>query len=228
MRVLLVEDDHRLSQSLARGLEDAGFSVDAVYDGDEGLAAALAMPYDALILDIMLPGLDGLQVSRQLRARRVHTPILMLTARDAVDDRVGGLEAGADDYLSKPFALRELVARIRALARRHLPDRAAILSAGPIVIDTGARELRVRGKPISLTAKEFAILEYFLLHPRQVLSQTQILEHAWHYDFEGGRNLVEVYVGRIRRKLTAAGSPDPLLTLRGAGYRFEPPKCDDT
>ncbi|HLH71373.1 MAG TPA: response regulator transcription factor [Candidatus Dormibacteraeota bacterium] len=222
MRILLVEDDHRLAASLRRGLEDAGFAVDAAYDGEEALACAEATPFDLIVLDVMLPGLDGLEVSRRLRGRRVHVPILMLTARDSVDDRVQGLEAGADDYLVKPFALRELVARMNALLRRHLPDRTSTLRSGPIELDLGRHELRVHGRAVALTAKEFAILEYFMLNPGQLLTRNQIIEHVWNYDFDGGHNLIEVYVGRLRRKLLAAGTSDPLVTVRGFGYRFDP------
>jgi len=222
MRILLIEDDHRLTQSLRRGLQEAGFSVDAVHDGDEGLAAGLSTPYDVIVLDVMLPRLDGFEVSRRLRRNRIHTPILMLTARDSVDDRVQGLDSGADDYLAKPFALKELLARIRALARRHLPDRTATLSAGPIILDTAAHTLRVGDRPVELTAKEFSILEYFMLHPGRLLSRDQVINHVWNYDFEGGRNLIEVYIGRLRHKLTGAGAADPFVTVRGAGYRFDP------
>lgn len=221
MRLLLVEDDRRLAATLRRGLQEAGFSVDMVHDGEEGLAGAMSNPYDVVVLDVMLPGIDGLEVSRRLRSNRVQTPILMLTARDAVDDRVAGLESGADDYLAKPFAIREVVARIRALARRHLPDRTAILRAGPIVLDTAARILQVRDRVVELTAKEFSILEYFMLHQARVLTRSQIIEHVWDYDFGGGRNLIEVYVGRLRRKLIGAGAGDPFVTVRGSGYRFD-------
>jgi DNA-binding response OmpR family regulator len=169
----------------------------------------------------MLPGLDGLEVSRRLRNARVHTPILMLTARDSVDDRVSGLESGADDYLVKPFAMREVVARIRALARRHLPQRSGVLTAAKVTLDTGAHILRVSGKVVELTSKEFAILEYFLLNQGRLLTRSQIIEHVWDYDFDGGRNLIEVYVGRLRRKLIEAGGADPFVTVRGAGYRYE-------
>ena len=223
MRVLLVEDDHRLAASLGRGLQQSGFSVDNAFDGEDGLSAALTTTYDAIVLDVMLPGLDGLEVSRQLRSRRVHTPILMLTARDSIDDRVRGLEAGADDYLAKPFALRELVARLKALVRRHIPDRTAVLRLGPLCLDTSSHDVTVGDRKLQLTAKEFAILEYFMLHPRLVLTRFQIIEHVWQYDFEGGDNLVEVYVGRLRRKLQQAGMKDPFLTIRGAGYRLDPP-----
>ncbi len=222
MRVLIVEDDHRLAASVRRGLEDAGFATDVVFDGEEALAAALATPYDVILLDVMLPKIDGLEVSRQLRSRRMHAPILMLTARDSIDDRVGGLESGADDYLVKPFALREVVARIKALSRRHLSDRTAVLTAGPVALDTSAHRLTVGGQQVELTPKEYAILEYFMLHQGQLLTRDQVIKHVWDYDFEGGRNLVETYVNRLRSKLAGAGASDPFATVRGArGYRFE-------
>ncbi|HEY7201849.1 MAG TPA: response regulator transcription factor [Candidatus Dormibacteraeota bacterium] len=223
MRVLIVEDDPQLAASLHRGLEEAGMAVDTVADGPSALDAAPAAAYDVIVLDVMLPGRDGLDVVRALRERRLRTPVLMLTGLGAVEDRVRGLEAGADDYLVKPFALSELVARVRALRRRHLPDRTAILTAGPIRLDTGAHRLEVDGREVALTAKEFAILELFLLHPGQLLTREQILQGVWDWELEDGRNLVEVYVGRLRRKLAAAGAGDPLRTLRGAGYRFEVP-----
>jgi DNA-binding response OmpR family regulator len=221
MRILLIEDDRRLAASIQRALGESGLAVDVVQDGEEGVAAALSAPFDVVVLDVMLPGRDGLAISHQLRQQRVNTPILMLTARDAVDDRVRGLEAGADDYMVKPFAMRELIARIRALARRHLPDRTSVLTAGKIVLDTAAHRLRVGGREVELTAKEFAILDFFLHNPGRLLSRTQIIEHVWDYDFDGGHNLVEVYMGRLRRKLTAAGAGDPFVTIRGAGYRLE-------
>ncbi len=221
MWVLLIEDDRRLASILRRGLQEAGMAVDVTHDGDEGLAAGLTTPFDAIVLDVMLPGINGLEVSRRLRDRRVHTPVLMLTGRDSVDDRVLGLEAGADDYLVKPFALREVVARIRALTRRQLADRTAVLRAGSVTLDTARHVVTVNGREVFFTAKEFSILEHFMLNRGRLLSRTQILEHGWPYDFEGGRNLVEVYVGRLRQKLTAAGIEDPLVTVRGAGYRYE-------
>lgn len=222
MRILVVEDEQRLAATLRRGLTEIGFAVDVAYEGDDGLAAALSTPYDVLVLDLMLPKLDGLLLTRELRSRRVPTPILMLTARDSLDDRVKGLGAGADDYLGKPFAMRELVARIRALARRQLPDRTEVLQAGPIAMDTSAHTVRVCGQPVELTAKEFAVLQFFLLHQRQLLTRSQIIENVWNYDFDGGRGLIEVYVGRLRRKVQEAGGSDPFVTLRGVGYRFDP------
>ncbi|MHB8718406.1 MAG: response regulator transcription factor [Candidatus Dormibacteria bacterium] len=221
MRILLIEDDRRLLSILRRALSEAGMAVDSAEDGEEGLTAALTTDFDVLVVDVMLPGIDGFELTRRLRDRRIRTPVLMLTGRDAVEDRVRGLEAGADDYLVKPFALREVVARIRALSRRHLEDRAAELRAGPLVLDTAAHVLRIHDTEVSLTAKEFTILEYLLLNRGRLLSRTQILEHGWPYDFEGGRNLVEVYIGRLRQKLTAAGMDDPIVTVRGAGYRYQ-------
>jgi DNA-binding response OmpR family regulator len=220
VKVLLVEDDRRLAESLRRSLTESRMTVDVSHNGEDGLAAASANPYDVIVLDVMLPRLNGLDLTRRLREGRVETPILMLTARDAVDDRVAGLDAGADDYLVKPFALREVVARLRALSRRHLPNRKAELHSGKMVLDTAGHVLTVDHKPVELTTKEFAILEYFLLNPGRLLTRSQILEHAWDYDFEGGRNLIEVYIGRLRKKLIEAGAGDPFVTIRGSGYRF--------
>jgi DNA-binding response OmpR family regulator len=222
MRVLIVEDDHRLATSMRQGLEEAGFAADTVYDGEEAVAAALTTDYDVILLDVMLPKLDGIEVSRQLRSHRMHAPILMLTARDSLEDKVLGLERGADDYLVKPFALREVVARIKALTRRHLVDRTSVLAAGSISLDTVAHQLAVRDKHVPLTAKEYAILEYFMLNQNRLITRQQVIEHVWNFDFEGGRNLVEVYIGRLRKKIVEAGATDPFATLRGAGYRFEP------
>jgi DNA-binding response OmpR family regulator len=200
---------------------ESRMAVDVAHDGEEGLAVAASTPYDVIVMDVMLPRLDGLEVTRRLRERRVETPILMLTARDGVDDRVGGLEAGADDYLVKPFALREVVARLRALTRRHVPDRKAQLKAGKLLLDTAAHTLAIDGRDVELTSKEFAILEYFLLNQGRLLTRGQILEHGWDYNFEGGRNLIEVYIGRLRKKLIDAGAGDPFVTVRGSGYRYE-------
>lgn len=222
MRILVAEDDSQLAADLHRGLRELGMAVDVLGDGEEALAAAQAAAYDVIVLDVMLPGRDGYEVARTLRRRRVGSRILMLTGRTTVDDRVQGLESGADDYLAKPFALKELVARIRALARRDLVDRSAVLSAGSLRLDSRARRLTVGDQIVELTAKEYSILEFFMLHPGQVLTREQVLDNVWGWDAETGENLVEVYVSRLRRKLAAAGAPDPWTTLRGAGYRF----CD--
>lgn len=195
-------------------------AVDVAHNGEDGVAAASTTQYDVIVLDVMLPVFDGLEVARRLREHKVDTPILMLTARDGIDDRVAGLEAGADDYLVKPFALREVVARLRALTRRHVPNRKSELRAGKVTLDTGAHTLTVEGHEVDLTAKEFAILEYFLLNQGRLLTRTQILEHAWDYNFAGGRNLIEVYIGRLRKKLAESGAEDPFVTIRGSGYRY--------
>lgn len=221
MRILLVEDDLRLASAVGRALERQAIAVDHAPDGEQGADAARLVSYDVIVLDRMLPRLDGLEVSRRLRAAQVGTPILMLTALDTVDDRVAGLEAGADDYLVKPFAMRELIARMRALVRRHLPERSATLRHGPIEVDTASHMVGVEGRPVTLTAKEYAILEYFLLQAGRLLTREQIVSHVWNSEFDGGAdNLVEVYIGRLRRKLTAAGANDPVVTVRGSGYRL--------
>jgi DNA-binding response OmpR family regulator len=222
MRFLVVEDDRRLSGSLRRGLAEEGFGVDVVESGGDALEAARMTSFDAIILDVMLPGrLDGYDVCSELRNRRIRTPVIMLTALDSVEERVRGLDAGADDYLVKPFAFSELLARLRALTRRHLDARSTILGAGALRLDTAGRQVTVEGRTVLMTAKETAILEYLLHHPGRVLTKAQIEEHVWNYDFASESNLVEVYIGRIRRKLGAAGLPDPIVTLRGEGYRFD-------
>lgn len=217
----MAEDDTRVALNLQRGLERAGFDVDIAQRGDEAVAAAGAFDYDAIVLDVMLPGQDGIAVSKALRQAGKQTPILMLTALDAVVERVAGLDAGADDYLSKPFAMVELVARVKALLRRRLPGRSLQIESGPMRLDTGAHTLRVESELVPLTAKEYAILEYLMVNRGQLVSRTQVLEHVWGLELEGGDNLVEVMLGRIRRKLDLAGAGKPITTVRGAGYRFE-------
>jgi two-component system OmpR family response regulator len=226
MRVLVVEDDRRLAATLRRGLGEAGFAVDLAADGQEGVAAAEATPFDVIVLDVMLPGLDGIQACTELRNNRVMTPILMLTARDSVDDRIRGLDAGADDYLVKPFAFGELLARLRALGRRQTDARSSVIDVAGIRLDTAARRASVDGRPVALRTKELAVLECFMLNPGRLLTRTQVEEHVWSYDFHGGSNLVEAYIARLRRKLTQAGAADPFTTVRGAGYRFDDtPEC---
>jgi two-component system OmpR family response regulator len=221
MRALLVEDDRRLGTLVRRQLEDTGLAVDVVENGWDALGMAETTAFDVVILDVLLPGEhDGFAVCAELRLRRITTPILMLTARGSVEDRVAGLGCGADDYLVKPFAFRELLARVRALTRRHLDNRAAVLALGPIRLDTLGREVTVGGRSLDLTAKELAILEYFMHHPGRALTRTQIEDHVWNYDFDAESNLVEVYVGRIRRKLAAAGAGETIVTVRGVGYRL--------
>jgi len=221
VRVLIIEDDHRLATTLRRVLTEAGMAADVTYDGKEGLEAALADSYDVILLDLRLPLLDGSQVAQRLRERRVHTPILMLTALEPTDDAVAS-GSGIDDHLQKPFSQRDLLAAIRALCRWQPGALADVLRAGRILLDRVAHVVRVGDRRVELTPKEFAILEYFMSNPGRLLTKTAIIEHAWDYEFDGGSNLVEVYVGNLRRKLASAGAADHLATVRGAGYRFEP------
>lgn len=223
MRILVVEDDARVASNVRKGLERAGFDVDIAQRGDEAIAVGSAFDYDAIILDVMLPVQDGIAVSRALRQAGRKVPILMLTALDEVVERVAGLDAGADDYLAKPFAMVELVARVKALLRRQLPGRSLVIEAGPMQLDTAAQTLRVEGALVPLTAREYGILEYLMVNRGQLVSRIQVLEHVWGFELEGGDNLVEVMIGRIRRKLDRAGAGKPITTVRGAGYRIENP-----
>jgi DNA-binding response OmpR family regulator len=221
MRILVVEDEHKLASVLKRGLEEHGYAVDIAYDGEDGLALAMAAPYDLIVLDIMLPKRDGLSVCNQLRSQNMHMPVLMLTARDAVDDRVAGLDSGADDYLTKPFAFRELLARVRALMRRDGRSvRDPILRIADLQIDTVSHEVRRSGRIIDLTSKEYAILEYFARNPNRVLTRTQIAEHVWDFDFVSMSNVIDVYIGYLRRKLNDDSEPRLLRTIRGTGYQL--------
>jgi DNA-binding response OmpR family regulator len=222
MRILLVEDNHRLSHSLKMNLAHEGYSVDTAYDGQEGQDLAELTPYDLLILDILLPVKDGLEVCRALRRRRVQTPILLLTARDSVDDRVQGLDCGADDYLVKPFALPELLARLRALLRRQQPYKSGRLEMGSLVVDPMTHSVERAGKPIALTPKEFALLEYLLYHRSQVVTREMIEQHIWNYDFECESNVIDVYIRRLRRKIDDPFAVKLLTTVRGIGYRLTP------
>lgn len=229
MRILLAEDDEQMGRVLQQGLEEEGFVVELVTTGSEALAACLASEFDVVSLDVMLPEPDGFAVCAELRRHRVPTPVLMLTARDALDDRVRGLNAGADDYLVKPFAFEELVARLRALARRHLAQRSAVIELGDVVLDTAAHLVTISGRRLTLTAKELLILEYLMLNAGRLLSRSQIAEHTWGYDFSSDSNLVDVYVARLRRKLEAEAVLDPIETVRHAGYRFRrDPRCSSS
>lgn len=223
MRILVIEDNHRLSSSLASNLAHEGYSVDTAYDGQEGQDLAELTPYDLIILDILLPKKDGLEVCRDLRRRCIHTPILLLTARDSVDDRVQGLDCGADDYLAKPFAMRELLARLRALLRRQQPYKNGRLEMEDLVIDPVTHSVEREGRPIELTPREFALLEYLLYHPKQVVTREMIEQHIWNYDFECESNVIDVYVRRLRRKIDAPFAVKLLTTVRGVGYRLQPP-----
>lgn len=223
MRILVIEDNHRLNSSLSASLAHEGYSVDSAYDGQEGQDFAELTAYDLIILDIMLPQKDGLEVCRDLRRRRIHTPILLLTARDSVDDRVQGLDCGADDYLMKPFAMRELLARLRALLRRQQPYKNGHLEMENLALDPITHTVEREGQPIELTPKEFALLEYLLYHPNQVVTREMIEQHIWNYDFECESNVIDVYVRRLRRKIDAPFAVKLLTTVRGVGYRLQPP-----
>lgn len=223
MRILIVEDNHRLNNSLKMSLVEDGYAVDSAFDGEEGQDLAEVTPYDAIILDIMLPKKDGIEVCRDLRRQRVNTPILMLTARDTVDDRVLGLDSGADDYLVKPFALNELRARLRALMRRDSPDKTSMLAVGDLTLDPANHQVERAGRPIELTAKEFALLEYFMRNPGRLITREMAEDHIWNYDFEGTSNVVDVYVRRLRRKIDDPAVIKLFETVRGAGYRLVAP-----
>ncbi|MGE0352900.1 MAG: response regulator transcription factor [Gemmatimonadales bacterium] len=223
MRILIVEDDPRLSESVATYLRAAGFAVDTVDDGTRAVTEAAITPYDAVVLDLMLPDMDGIEVCRQLRARGATTRVLMATARDAVEDRIAGLETGADDYIVKPYALGELAARLRALLRRPADSVPVVLSVEDLTLDTGARRARRAGRDIELTTKEFAVLEYLMRHPGRVLTRAQISEHAWDENYDPASNVIDVYIARLRRKIDGSGDSQLLHTIRGAGYRIGAP-----
>jgi two-component system response regulator MprA len=219
MRVLVVDDERAVRDSLRRALELQGYEVDLANDGSEALARleTNGQP-DAVVLDILMPGIDGLEVCRRIRQQGNEVPVLMLTARDAVGDRVAGLDAGADDYLVKPFALEELLARIRALLRRASPSGDGVLRFADIELDPGTREVRRGGEKIDLTRTEFNLLELFLVNPRQVLTRSIIFERVWGYDFGFASNSLDVYIGYLRRKTETGGKPRLIHTVRGVGY----------
>jgi DNA-binding response OmpR family regulator len=220
MKVLIVEDDARLADLVRRGLVEAGHVVDVETDGDSGRSVAQAGDYDAIVLDVMLPTKDGFGVARELRAEGVRTPILMLTAKDAVDDRVRGLDAGADDYLTKPFVFRELEARLRSITRREAQPLRQMLQVGDLVMDLGTRRARRGSRDISLTARETAFLEYLMRNEGLLITRTMLENALWERDRTTASNLIEVYIRRLRAKLGAAGEQSLIHTVRGAGYRF--------
>jgi DNA-binding response OmpR family regulator len=218
MRILLVEDEQGLATVLKRGLEEHGYAVDLAGDGDAALAFASTEPYDLVVLDVMLPDVDGFTVCRQLRNDARNMPVLMLTALDSVEDRVAGLDSGADDYLAKPFDPRELLARVRALLRRDQVQRYPVLRVADIELDTASHEVRRGSLPIELTTREFAILELFIRNANRVLSRDEIAQHIWAFDFSVMSNVIDVYVSNLRRKLGDDTEPRLLRTVRGAGY----------
>ncbi|MGE4413527.1 MAG: two-component system response regulator RppA [Candidatus Caldatribacteriota bacterium] len=221
MRILVVEDEKKLVEIIKKGLVEEGYSVDIALDGEEGQYMAENTPYDLVILDIMLPKKDGIAVCQELRLKEINIPILMLTAKDRVEDRVKGLDSGADDYLVKPFAFSELVARLRALLRREALSKSPRLQVGDLVMDTLTREVWHGEKKIELTTKEYALLEYFMRHPNVVVTRTMLMEKVWDYDFEGMSNIIDVYIRRLRFKLGEEGAKSIIETVRGAGYRLK-------
>jgi two-component system OmpR family response regulator len=227
MRVLLVEDEARLAALLRRGLTEEGLLADVAATGEDAVWMAQATAYDALVLDVNLPGIDGFEACRRLRDRQVRTPVLMLTARDAVEDRITGLDTGADDYLVKPFDFGELLARLRALARRGPARHGPVLEAGDLRLDPATRRVVRAGVQVELSTKEFQLLEVFLRHPGRVLSRLDLLEGAWDSGYENRSNVVDVYVRYLREKLDRPFGARSFETVRGAGYRFNPQAADD-
>jgi two-component system OmpR family response regulator len=222
VRVLIVEDEEKLAGLLRRGLVEESHAADVAGSGEDALWMAQATEYDAVVLDLMLPGIDGVEVTRRLREAGVWSPILMLTARDGVADRVGGLDAGADDYLTKPFAFDELLARLRALVRRGAGERPAVLTVGDLRLDPATRRVWRGVEEISLSSKEFAVLETFMRRPGRVLSRFDVLEHAWDTGYEHRSNVIDVYVRYLREKIDRPFGRASLETVRGAGYRLRP------
>ena len=218
MRLLVVEDENKVASFIKKGLEEEGYAVDLAADGEAGLAMALERVHDLIILDIRLPKMDGLQVLQMLRQDKITTPVLLLTVRATIEDKVLGLDAGADDYLTKPFAFQELVARVRALLRRRAETEPTTLRVGDLSLDPARRTVTRGGVKIDLTAREFSLLDYFMRNPGRVLTRTMIAEHVWDYSFDTSTNVIDVYVNYLRKKIDAEREPKLLHTVRGVGY----------
>lgn len=222
MRILVVEDEHKIANSIKKGLEQESYAIDVAYTGIDGFDLACSEDYDLIILDLLLPGIDGIEICKKLRSQNIHTPILILTAKGQVSDKVEGLDAGADDYLTKPFAFEELLARVRALARRPKKSLNNVLTLEDLVLDTVSFEVKRGNDKIQLSNKEFALLEYLLRHPNKILTKEQIIGHVWNYDADILPNTVEVYIGYIRNKIDKPFPEKPNLihTIRGFGYKI--------
>jgi DNA-binding response OmpR family regulator len=220
LRILVVEDEVRLARYLKRGLEAEGFAVDVVRDGAEGLWMAMEQPYDAITLDVMLPGMNGFKVCESLRHQGNWVPVLMLTAKDGEHDEAEALDTGADDFLSKPFSFLVLLARLRALMRRSTGERPSVLAVGTLSMDPSTHEVKRKGKIVELTTREYSLLEYLMRHSGDVLSKADIMAHVWDWEFDGDSNIVEVYVGYLRKKIDAPFGVKTLCTIRGAGYKL--------
>ncbi len=224
MRILVIEDEDKVASFIKRGLEEERYAVDVAPDGDEGMALAELAPYDVIVLDLMLPGMNGFQILKRLRDEGVATPVIILTARNAVDDKIRGLDLGADDYLTKPFAFAELLARVRALLRRGQPQTSPVLKVADLTLDPAARRVTRAEQRIELTAKEYALLEYLMRHHGRVLTRTMISEHVWDQTFDSYTNVIDVYVNYLRKKVDQGFEPKLIHTVRGVGYtlRVEP------
>ncbi len=220
MKILVVEDDPKIRSFIRRGLKEQGFAVEVCGDGDQGLSHAISAAFDAIVLDIMLPGRDGLSLLRELRERKNAVPVILLTARSSLAERVEGLGLGADDYLTKPFYMEELIARLHAVVRRSSGEPVSVLRVADLVVDLISREVKRGEDELELTAREFNLLQLLMRSPGRVLTRTQILEHVWGYDFDPQTNVVDVYIRRVRRKIDRGDSPSLIETVRGVGYRF--------
>lgn len=225
MKILIVEDDKRIANVMQKGLKEEGFTVDVVHDGEEGEFMALENPYDAIILDLNLPIKSGLDICKSIRSKKNQTPIIMVTAKTAIEDRVNGLNIGADDYLTKPFVFSELLARVRSLIRRNSQQKMPLYEIDDLVMDPVKHIVTRGGKELVLTAKEFSLFEFLLAHRGEVVTRTMILEHVWDYNYDGLSNVVDVFIKTLRKKLNSAGSGKPLIhTIHGVGYKLESKK----
>lgn len=220
MRILVAEDEKKIAGFLRKALREASYAVDEVFDGEAALESAISTPYDAIILDVMMPGRDGLSVLKLMRAQRIDTPVLLLTARGEVSERIEGLELGADDYMAKPFSMRELLARVSAITRRAAATRSTLLKMDDLMMNVLSREVSRTGKPIHLTLREFSLLEFLMRTPETVHSRTSLCEHVWDYHFDTGTNVVDVYIQRLRRKIDDEHELKLLHTVRGVGYKL--------